>query len=220
MLDYSLNNDTALLQLDDGKANALSHAMIDAISEALTRANKEAKAVVLAGREGLFSAGFDLKEIQKGPEAAMALVHRGGALLLRVFTHGQPVVAACTGHAMAAGAFLLLASDTRIGADGDFKIGLNETAIGMTLPVFGLELAKARLSKRHLTASPIQSRIYESKDAIDAGFLDRIVAPDKVVDTALEAAAQLAELPAGAYAANKLGVRSEIAETIRASLEA
>lgn len=218
MLDYQLSDDTAVLRLDDGKANALGHQMIDALGEALTRAAGEAKAVVIAGRDGLFSAGFDLKEFEKGPEATMALVHRGGELLVRLFTHSQPVVVACTGHAMAAGAFLLLTADTRIGADGDFKIALNETAIGMTLPVFGLELAQARLSKRHLTRSAIQATIYGPEEAVDAGFLDGLADPEETVEAAIEEAARLGELPASAYAANKLAFRKETAERIRASL--
>jgi enoyl-CoA hydratase len=218
MLEFSKDGDVAVLAFDDGKANVVGHDFIDAMNEGLDRAAAEAGAVIVVGRPGRFSAGFDLSELQKGADASAALVGRGAQMLLRMFTHPQPVVAACTGHAIAAGALLLLACDTRIGVAGDFKIGLNETAIGMALPVFGLELAKARLSKRRLTAAVVQSEIYDPTAAMDAGFLDEVVDSADLLDAAKARAAVLAGYPSGAYANNKLAVRSEVASTIRASL--
>ena len=106
MLDYQMHGDVAVLTMDDGKANAVSHAYIDALSEGLDRAEEQAKAIVLLGRAGVFSAGFDLKEIGKGPAESKALVDRGAALLFRLFTFPMPVVAASAGHAIAAGALL------------------------------------------------------------------------------------------------------------------
>ena len=217
-MEYTLDDGVAVLDFDDGKANAVSHDLIDGLLEGLDRAEGEASAVVLAGRPGMFSGGFDLKEIQKGPDAATALVGKGAHLMFRLFTYPGPVVAACTGHAIAAGAFILLACDTRIGTEGDFKIGLNETAIGMTLPVFGVELSKARLSKRHLTDGFIQSYLYGPDEAVDAGFLDRVVAADAARGAAIDAARALGELPKGAYAGNKMLIRAPHIDAIRASL--
>ena len=218
MIEFDITDGVAVLRLDDGKANALSHALISEINQAMDTANTDAKAVVIVGRDGMFSGGFDLLELRKGPDAALALVNRGAEMLNRVFTHPQPVVAGCTGHAIAAGAFLLLACDTRIGSHGDYRIGLNETAIGMALPVFGFELAKARLSRRHLTAAVTQATIYDPEGAMDAGFLDRTIPAEELLKAAVEEAARLAEFPAQAYAANKLGIRQETANVIRASL--
>jgi enoyl-CoA hydratase len=218
MIEFSQRGDVAVLTIDDGKANAVGNAFVDALNAALDRAEKEAKAVVVAGRTGVFSGGFDLKEFQKGPEATTALVGRGARLLLRVFSHPQPIVAACTGHAVATGAFLLLAADTRIGTSGPFRIGLNETAIGMTLPVFGLELAKARLSRRYLMTALVQAHLFDPEGAKDAGFLDAVSAPDELLDSALARATALAALPGAAYAANKLALRTDSIAAIRASL--
>jgi len=218
VLDVTINGGVAVITLDDGKANAVGHNFIEALNEGLDRAQVEAKAVLISGRAGVFSAGFDLKEFDKGPAATSALVNSGANLLLRVFSHPQPVVVACTGHAVAAGALLLLAADTRIGADGDFKIGLNETAIGMPLPVFGLQLAAARLSKRHQSAAVIQGRLFSPLHAKDAGYIDEVVHEADVMNKALGWATQLAELPAEAYAANKLGVRDAYIQAIQASL--
>jgi enoyl-CoA hydratase len=218
-MNYDLNDTVAVLTFDDGKANAVSHDFLDGMAEGLDRAAGEARAVLITGKEGVFSAGFDLKEIQKGPDAAAALIDHGAKILLRLFSHPQPLVIACTGHAMAAGAFLLLTADTRIGGAGDFKIGLNETSIGMSFPVFGGELARARLNPRHLTRSFVQSQLYDPDEAVQAGFLDRVLPMDQVFDSALEEAARLAELPAEAYGQNKRDIRAAHIAAIETSLD-
>ena len=148
---YELRDGIAVITMDDGKANALSHEVIDALHACLDRAEREARAVLLTGREKRLSGGFDLTVMISSPEATRNLVTAGAELMLRLYTFPRPVVVACTGHALAAGAILLLVADARIGAAGEFKIGLNEVAIQMTLPIFAMELARDRLSKRHFT---------------------------------------------------------------------
>lgn len=218
MLTYQQEGKVAHIIIDDGKANAVGHAFIDALNEALDRAEQEAAATIIQGRDGKFSAGFDLDEIKKGAANANALVGKGAHLMLRLFTHPQPLVAACTGHAVAAGAFMLLACDTRIGIDGNFKIGLNETAIGMTLPEFGHQLAKSRLLPAALTASYIQSQLFSPDQAAMVGYLDQVVAADELQQTALATATALAELPTAVYAANKNDIRRDAIAAIRGSL--
>jgi enoyl-CoA hydratase len=204
--------------LDDGKANAVGHSLIDGINEALDRSEADEQPVLIGGRSGVFSAGFDLKEFQKGEQATTALVSKGAAMFSRLFAHPAPVVAACTGHAIAAGGFMLLAADTRFGARGDFKIGLNETAIGMSLPVFALELSQARLSRRHMTSSVIQAQLFDPDKAVDVGFLDELTAPDSVLQEAMNCAQALGELPVRAYGANKRAIRAPFIAAIEASL--
>jgi enoyl-CoA hydratase len=216
---YTLEKETALLQLDDGKANSLSPAMQAEIGARLDLAEREAKAVVLAGREGRFSAGFDLKTMAAGPEAAFGMVLGGAELMLRLVELPIPVVAACSGHALAAGALLLLSSDLRIGSRGDFKIGLNEVAIGMTVPLFALELAGERLSKRHLRRATQMAEIYGPEGAEDAGYLDRLEEPARVTAVALEQAARLAELPQPAFGNTKQRNAAALAARIRANLQ-
>ncbi len=214
-----LVGDVAVVTMDDGKANAISMAMLDALEPALDWAQENGKAVVLAGRPGKFCAGFDLKAMQGADAATIAaLVNRGGRLILRLYGYPRPLIAAVAGHGIALGSFILLACDTRIGADGPYKYGLNETAIGMALPVFGLEMAKARLAHSHLTASPIQARVYDPHSAVEAGFLDRVVPEADVLSEAKAIATQMAAMPGEAYAANKIGMRKETLDTIAASL--
>ena len=218
-LHYSLEAQTAVIRLDDGRVNSLSPEMLTAIDAQLTRAEKEAAAVVLVGREGRFSAGFDLKTMGAGPEAAGRMVAAGAELLARMAEFPLPVVAACSGHAIAAGALLLLASDLRFGAKDEFKIGLNEVAIGMTLPVFALELARERLSKRHYTRATQLAEIYAPEGAVDAGFLDELAAPEALLETACAAAAQLAGLQQPAFRSTKRRNAAAMTARMRASLD-
>ncbi len=217
-LTYALEGPVAVLTMDDGKANALSHAMIDALHTALDRAESEARAVVIAGRPGRFCAGFDLEAMTAGADSARDLVKAGTLLDLRLVLHPQPVVAACTGHALAAGALVLLSADTRIGAAGDFRIGLNEVAIGLRLPIFAAELARERLSPRHLVGATVEARLCTPERAREVGFLDRTVAAAEVVPVAIEEARALSALNPAALATTKRILRGALVERVEASL--
>lgn len=215
---YELVDTVAVLTLDDGKVNALSHAVIDALHDALTRAEREAAAVLLVGRPGRLSAGFDLAEMQRSDAAAQQMVGAGAELMLRLFTFPRPVVVGCTGHALAAGAIMLLAADLRVGATGNFKIGLNEVSIHITLPIFVMEMARARLSKRYFTRATTQAEIFDPAGAKDAGYLDATVAPEQLYDAALEHARRLAALPSPAFGSTKENERGATVRFIRETL--
>jgi len=211
--------DVALITMDDGKVNAISHAMLDGLHKALDD-SKDAKAVVLAGRAGIFSGGFDLSVLQSGDMlAAMELVRAGGLLTHRIYGLGKPVVAAATGHAIAMGSFLLMSFDSRIGPDGPAKYGMNESAIGMVIPMFAQVLTEERIALRHRTKAFIQATLYDSKGAVEAGYLDRLVAPEQVVEAALEEAAALAVYPTSAYAGNKAQIRQPALDRMKKSLD-
>jgi enoyl-CoA hydratase len=215
---YQLRDGIAVITMDDGKANALSHEVIEALRAALERAEHEARAVLLTGRDKRLSAGFDLGVMTSGPEAARRLVTAGAELMLRLYTFPRPVVVACSGHALAAGAILLLVADARIGAEGEFKIGLNEVAIQLTLPIFAMELARDRLSKRHFTAAVTQARIFDPITAKDAGYLDVTVQPPGLLDTAFDTARRLAALPDPAFRDTKQRERAATVKLIRDTL--
>lgn len=220
-VQLAIEDGVAVVRLDDGKANAVSHTLIDQVHAALDTAEAEARAVAFIGREGRFSAGFDLAVMTQGAEATRGLVKAGGELLMRVFTHPQPTVAAVTGHALAAGALLCLACDTRIGSVGlPAKIGLNETAIGMGLPWYGVRLGEARLSVRHRQRSVLQAEIYDMAGALDAGYLDELVPADAVATTAIERARQLGQLPSAAYAFTKARLRQALADEVLMGIDA
>ena len=218
-VSIELRGAVALIRMDDGKANAINFEMIAALNDAVDQAEAGAKAIVLAGREGRFSGGFDLKAFASlAPDGVYKLLDAGAELLVRLYGHPLPVVAACTGHAIAMGTFILHACDTRIGAAGDFKIGANETINGMNLPIFALELSRDRLNPVHLTRALAQAFIYNPQGAVEAGYLDMTTPPDAVVDQAVTIADQLGALPGAAYAYNKIAIRKATLDRIRASI--
>jgi enoyl-CoA hydratase len=219
---YDLEDEVSVLRMDDGKANAFSHSMLDAMHESLDQAEQDgASGLALIGRPGRFSAGFDLSVMSKGVDEIVALVGKGAEMAIRLFDWPAPVVLGVTGHAVAMGAVTLLAADERIGADGSFKIGLNEVLIGMTLPEFALAFAEDRLSKRHLHRATALGEIYAPNLAVDAGYLDRLVAPDDVEDEAIARARALGEaLDAKAHRATKQALRASTLARLRKSMTA
>lgn len=217
----TIEGPVAVITIDDGKANAISHEIADAVHKGLQQATSESGAVVLVGRPGRFSAGFDLKVMQGPPDGARELLKAGAELAIEIYEHPLPIVIGATGHALAMGAILLLAADTRIGAEGAFKVGLPEVAIGMPLPRFGVELARDRLSKRSFTAATLHAETYDPPGAMAAGYLDRVVPADEVVAASIAHAAHLADtLHRGPFVATRAYARGKLAAQLRQDLTA
>jgi enoyl-CoA hydratase len=215
MIEYSLETNVAVVSMDDGKANALSYEMIDAVIDALHRAESEASAMVLAGRPERFCAGFDLRVMMSGMDNAVAMLTRGGHMLLSLYDAQIPLVIACTGHALAGGALVVLTGDVRIGAAGMFKIGLNEVQIGLPVPVLAMELARDRLTPHELPRATMMAAIYTPDQAVTAGWLDEVVPADQVLARAKDEAARLGKLSKSAYRASKERLRGRTIELIR-----
>ena len=182
----------AVITIDDGRVNAFDQAIVDGLLGALSEAEAQARAVVVSGRPGVFSAGLDLGIIRAGGEPASRLLHGSIELFLRMAEFPRPVIAACTGHALATGATMLLCSDVRIGAEGDFRIGHNEVAAGFAMSELTVELARFRLSPRHLTMACNLGQTYSPTESVDVGFLDRVTSTD-VIGQAVATAAEMAE---------------------------
>jgi enoyl-CoA hydratase len=203
---YELADGVATITLDDGKANALNVEMQQAIHEQLDRAEADDAIVVLTGRGTILSAGFDLKT---PPEGWPAMVEGGARLAARLLAYPRPTIAACNGNAVAMGAFLLLSVDSRVGAAGEHKIGLNEVAIGLTVPWFGIELARHRLTKAAFQRCLTTGVLLDPESARAAGFLDRVVEADPLA-AALEEARALTGIDANAHRATKERIRAEV----------
>ena len=214
LVSYELQDGVATVQMDDGKANVLSLEMIEAMNAALDRAESEAKVLVIRGRPGLTCAGFDLRVIKTDPDATVAMANAGGELLLRIYLFPLPVVIASTGHAVGAGALLLLAGDYRVAGDADCVIVLNEVAQGMSLPGFAIELARDRLVNTALTQAALFSRPHDPALAREAGYVDEVVSMDELFAAADEKAQDLAALDGPAFAASKLSFRADIVERV------
>lgn len=219
-MNYESRNNIVTLTFDDGKANAVGQEFLDNINAGLDRAQAEsAAAIILRGRNGMFSGGFDLGEFKKGPEAGLAMVTRGFELLVRLYSFPLPLVAACTGHGVAMGAFIIMACDTRIGSRGSFKMSLPETAIGMELPPILLALTASRISPLHMTRVALQSEVYSPEKAVEAGFIDEVVEAESLDARCAEVAEKLIQLPQKQYATNKLAVRAGTLQAMKDDLE-
>jgi len=210
LLSYTLSGNVATIAMDDGKANVLSTEMIAQLNAAFDRAEADKAIVILTGREGMFSGGFNLKEMQAGPKEAIALTCKGSKLARRILAFPKPVIALSTGHTIAMGAFLMLACDYRMIVEGDYKIGLNETMIGMTMHNFGIEIARYRLAKNYFNRCVINAEIFNPKGAVYAGFFDRTVPAEQAAMAGPMAGQMFGQLNAEAFHGTKLRSRKEI----------
>jgi len=218
-MKYELLEDgIAKISLDNGKANAISLEVATELMSALDRAKEEAKAVLICGSPGIFSAGFDLKVIAQGMDVAQEMLAQGMLMTEKIYSHPQPVVTACEGHSVGMGVFIMLAADYRVGAAGEFAIRLPETAIGMHFTTILKVIAKTHITPTHHARAIVQSRPYAPEQAAEIGMLDEVVEPEKVIDQALMRVRELAELPGDQYAVNKLDMRADDIEAIRKSL--
>jgi enoyl-CoA hydratase len=219
LLTYQYQEGIASIVLDDGKVNAMSLAMITELNGALDRAAADEAVVVLSGRSGVFSAGFDLKVLRADGDAARTMIHAGFKLSERLLSYPNPVVIACNGHAIAMGIFLVLAADYRFGAQGEYKFGANEVAIGLTMPHFAIEICRQRLAPAHFNRALITSEIYAPEQAVTAGFLDEVVPASALLASAHSKASQFRDLNRAAFIATKARVRAVASNAVRQAIE-
>src|SRR3954470_3987819 len=213
---YSRIGPVGTIVIDDGKANVMSVAMLNALHKAFDRAEKDKTVVILKALGRHFSGGFDLSVFAKGSAKDQYLMVKAGAeLALRVLSFPTPVVAACQGNAYPMGAFLIMSSDHRIAAEGDYRIGMNEVAIGLTLPRFAIEIARQRLTPAYFSRSVMTAEMFGPVEAVTAGFFDRVVPADQLEKAAEEAALALSQLNIAAHAATKARARGAVIKLIR-----
>ena len=175
--------------------------------------------MIVTGQPGILSGGYDLKVMRSSPQNAIDLVTSGSRLARRMLSHPRPIIVACPGHAVAKGAFILLSADYRVGVDGPFTIGLNEVQIGMTMHHVGIELARDRLRKSAFQRAVINAEMFDPQGAREAGFLDRVVAPEALMSAALAMAQQLKKIDPKAHARTKLKVRKALLDALDQAIE-
>jgi len=220
LVTYDLNGSVATITMDDGKVNALSPQMFAELATSFDRAANDNAVVVLSGRPGIFSAGFDLSVLRGGGAEAIAMLRAGFELSERMLSFPTPVVIACTGHAMAMGVFVLLSGDYRIGVSGAFKLVANEVAIGMTMPLAAVEIVRQRLAPAFFNRAIILAELFSPDNAVEAGLLDRVVEAPELRAVANDTAIALAKLDMAAHLASKLRVREHTLQVIRAGIDA
>ena len=217
---YTFENNISLITMDDGKANVMSLQMLKDLNAALDRAEQEASPVILAGRENMFSGGFDLGVFKSGDnDLIVEMLTLGAELSHRMLGFPVPIIAACTGHAIAMGTFVLLSCDYRIGANGKSKFGANEVAIGLTVPYFAIEVVKSRITNKHRSKTVGLAHIYDVNEALEAGFLDQVVEPDQVLAAATLKAEEILKLDMDAHKNSKTRLREPMLTTLREAID-
>lgn len=214
LVSYRLEDQVATITIDDGKRNALSLALLGELHGALDRAAADKAIVVLTGREGVLSAGFDLAVLKTGGSAAFDMLHSGFALPAKILAHPRPVIVACSGHAIAMGVFVLLSGDYRIGIPGPFKFAANEVAIGLTMPHVAVEVCRQRLTPAAFNRAVLLAETFDPESALSAGFLDRVVPAAELLESAYKLAGELSKLDARAHAESKRRLRKAVLEAI------
>jgi enoyl-CoA hydratase len=217
---YKANDSVASITMDDGKANALGFDMLGELNEALDRAEAEQAAVVLAGRDGLFTAGFDLKVMKSSGPDMPRLLKTGFELSHRMLSFPQPIVIACTGHAFAMGVFVLLSGDYRVGVAGaEHKITANEVSIGLTMPRSALEVCRLRLPRAYVDRVVVLAEVFSPDGAVTAGVLDEAVTGGTLLEAAHAKAVELKKLHPRAFAETKLRLRAGALASLRTAMD-
>ncbi len=220
LVKYESADGIATITLQNGKVNALSTPVFQELNAAFDKAEEKNEIVILTSNLGMLSAGFDLKEMQSGgPEGIQALVATGSRFTIRMLNFPLPIIVAVPGHAVAKGAFLSMCADHAIGIEGDFKIGLNETAIGMAMHHVGIGLAKACLSSRFMHRSVFNAEMFTPETAVQAGFLDQVVHADALKDTIQRVAKHFKGIDLKAFGMTKQRARKNMIAELEAALE-
>lgn len=215
----NIESKIATITIQNGKVNAISHQVIDELNNALDKAQEAKAVVVITGKPGMLSGGYDLSVMRESMSSAMQLVEKGSTLSRRLLSFPYPVLVACPGHAVAKGAFLLLSADYRIGVEGDFKIGLNEVAIGMSMHDAGVEIARGRLAPVFFNRSVILAEMVSPQDAITMGFLDKVVDESQFLSTVNFIAQAMTKLDMKAHYNTKLKARADLLRKLDAAIE-
>ena len=216
----SKENDISIIKLDDGKANAFSHDMLSQVNDLLKKVPRDSGALVITGREGLFSGGFDLKTLATGDmEKITKMVQLGYRLLLELFSFDRPIVAAVSGHSIALGLFVTCSADYRIAIDGKYVCQANEVRNNMDIPTQIMEIIRARVNKKYFYSAVYHSDAYSVQDSIEVGYIDEVVSEDQFMKRVMEKAKELATLPHPFYANTKKTAQDDVRQKIADAID-
>ena len=216
----SQQNDISIIKLDDGKANAFSYEMLSQVNELLKKVPRDSGALVITGRDGLFSGGFDLKTLATGDmEKITKMVQLGYRLLLELFSFDRPIIAAVSGHSIALGLFVTCSADYRIAIDGKYLCQANEVRNNMDIPPQIMEILKARVNKKYFYSAVFHADAYSVQDSIEVGYIDEVVSKDIFMKRVIEKAKELATLPHPFYANTKKSAHDDVRQKILKAIE-
>lgn len=212
--------DIGLIRIEHGKANAIDGTLLNFLEHELDRAlDSGKKAVVLTGRDSFFSAGLNLKELPEKREEMAVFLDRFEEAMRKLLEFPLPLVAAVNGHAIAGGCILASTADLRIGAQGDYRIGVSEVSLGIVFPASAFEVMRHVLAAERTTEVLLGGKLLTPEEAVEAGILHRVVPAENLLGEAEALARELGDKPALAFQHSKLALRAPMLERIEATRE-
>jgi enoyl-CoA hydratase len=210
------------LILDRPPANAEDETLLADLGAAVdaAAADDAVRAVVLTGAGKFFCAGFDLASARREGDEVAVLTTTFRDTHVKLLSIPKPTLAMVGGHAIAGGLVLVLACDYRLGLDGDYRIGLNEVAIGASYPKVAFEIVRLRLTHQRASELMLGAAIYPAKEALRLGVVDELLPADKFTDTVMRRAARMGTYPREAYAHTKLSFVADVLERVAAETPA
>lgn len=180
-------------------------------------ANKSARALVVQGTGGIFSAGMDLNIVVASlkDESFERLFEATSQALFDLWTCGCYTIAAINGHAIAGGYLLALACDERYVLDGRSRFGLNEVAFGAAIPTVGIEIARRALHA-HLQNVLLGAQLFDAAEGLRNGsFQASFSDASTLLQRAIARAEAMAARPRDAYALAKAQWLAPAVATVR-----
>jgi enoyl-CoA hydratase len=189
------------ITLDRPPANALDESLLHALEAALAEAEEDdaVRAVVIRGDGRFFSGGFDLRAPRRAGDAVTEMIRLYRESHRRLLALPKPTVAAVNGHALAGGLVLALACDHRVAVDADYRIGLNETAIGAAFPGVAMEIVRLRLSHAAATELVLGAEVFPASELVRFGVVGHLTPRDEFADAVDGLASRVAAYPREAY---------------------
>ena len=219
LASITYEDDITTITLDDGKVNAFSYEMLTQMHRLLDEVPHKSGALIIKGRNGIFSGGFDLKTLATADLSNITkMIESGYNLLLKLYSFDRPIIAAVSGHAIALGLFVACCSDYRIAIDGKYVCHANEVRNNMAIPDQIMEILKERVNKKYFYSAIYHADPFSVKDAIDVGYIDEVVSEDRFMERVNEKAKELASLPHPFYANTKKTAQKERRKKIRAAI--
>jgi enoyl-CoA hydratase len=220
MIERSQHEGILTLRLAHGKASALDVELLDALVRELEGVAPDVRALVLTGTGSIFCAGVDLFRLtQEGTDYLQRFLPLLSRLLRTLFTFPRPVIAAANGHAIAGGCILVLACDVRLMAEGSGRMGVPELLVGVPFPAAALEVVRFVVPPDRVQSLLYTGRTLPPREALAAGFVDEVVAPENLLARAGEIAGQLAQIPPKAYRLTKQALRAPALERMERGAE-
>ena len=208
IVDRPANGVLRLAISNPAKRNALDHAILDAITEELA-SPQDTRCVILTGRNGMFSSGYDIGELEPdrfAEEAEKLVAHPFCNALTALDAIDVPTLAVLPGHTIGGGLELALACDLRLASD-HIKLGMPPAKLGLVYSHTGLRRFLDAIGEPRTRELFLLGRYIDAQTALMWGLVNWAVDEDELDTNALELATQLAGNSPLSMAGNKRVMR-------------